>query len=65
MRTVTRQVGVVPPEPMQALRALVVAANREKAYWLGHLRGYRGFRFLANPRKTLRDPAVKAGHVSP
>lgn len=64
MRTVKRRVSAVTSEPLQALRSLVTAANREKAYWLGQLRGYRGFRCLANVRKTLRDPAVKAGYES-
>ena len=64
MRTVKRQVAAVSPEPMLALRSLVTAANREKAFWLGQLRGYEGFRCLANARNTLRDPAVRAGYES-
>lgn len=65
MRTIKRQVQPVAAAPLQALRDYVDAANHEKAFWLGRLRGYKDFACLSNVRKALRDPAVKAGYVSP
>ena len=65
MRTIKRQVEPLATASMFALRALVDAANREKACWLGQMRGYKGFGLLANVRRTVRDPAVKAGCVLP